>query len=133
MRTLHAIDEADRLARGTYAQGPRVAWRAAATGARIDVRAVRGEAERRVGNLAARAAAPVGPCCESLERLAIQRQALALIEHFAIPVEPQARERAQDRLVGARHAARAVQVLDAHAPAAARGARIQPARQRGDE
>src|SRR4051812_49675947 len=98
MRALQAIDEADRFARRTHAQGARaLRRRAAATGARIDMRAVRGEAERRVGDLAARAAAPVGPCCESLERLAIQRQALALIEHFAIPVEPQARERAQDR------------------------------------
>src|SRR5689334_13827832 len=45
MPTLHAIDEADRIAGRTYAQGTRGARRRAATGARIYMRAVGGEAE----------------------------------------------------------------------------------------
>jgi hypothetical protein len=57
----------------------------------------------------------------------------ALVYDLAIPPQAELRERLQDLVGGAVHDARRVEVLDAHEPSATGGARIEPARRRGNE
>src|SRR5215813_10531678 len=58
---------------------------------------------------------------------------LALADDLVVPSQAEALKRMQDLLGGAGHAAGPVQVLDAHEPATAGRACVEPARHRGDE
>ncbi|EKZ96875.1 hypothetical protein D769_23174 [Cupriavidus sp. HMR-1] len=70
---------------------------------------------------------------ELAQRLRVQALATALPDGRFVRVQAQRVERAQDVIVGAPDAARVVDVLDPHEPVAAMGARVQPARQRGNQ
>src|SRR5947207_2354249 len=67
------------------------------------------------------------------ERVAIEREPPALVEHLAVPREPRALERAQNFVRRARRAARPVEVFDAHEPPSTGRARVEPARGRCNE
>ena len=74
----------------------------------------------------------VSPGAQALERGGVTVPAGALADHRSVPVEPQTIELAQDRPVGAGHAARGVEIVHAHQPSASPGARLEEAGQRGD-
>jgi hypothetical protein len=125
-RALHAVDEDDGGAFRAHAQR---AWRfarrqAVTAGSGIDLGAIRGEAERRVGDLAAGAAAPVGAALQTLQGGCVTVAAQALIDDRAVPGQPEPFERAQDGVGRARLHARRIEIFDAHDPAAARRTRV---------
>ena len=132
LRSLQAVDECDLRFRNPHPERPRrpAGGQPGTTGARVEARAVDREAERGIGDLAARAAAPIGMRAQLLQRLAVERLAAALVEHFAVPAEAQRGQRAQDVVGRARLHARPVEILHAQEPAPAGGARVEPARQR---
>jgi len=132
LSALGAILEADRFTGGSNAQGTGQLARgqAVAAAAGIDLRAVGAKPQRRIGDLAAGAAAPVGLSGKAVERGLVVRRAAALVLDRAIPGEAEPVQRAQDCVGSPRLHARRVQVLDAHQPAAARRARVEPARER---
>jgi len=121
-RPLDAVRERHRVPAYVQAQRPRGLARRqpGAAGAGIDLRAVRREAKRRIGDLAARATAPVRVRLQLLQRRFIPRAAQALVKDRSIPGEPETLEDAQDVVGSARQRARRVEVFDAQEPAAAR-------------
>src|SRR6185503_10012657 len=135
LRALHPIAIDDLFGARSQSQGARLPSRrqAPAAGARKDMPAVDREPERRIGHLAPRARAPVGARAQVLERAQVERRAAALVDDFAVPGETKPLERVQDLRRRARQVARRVEILDAHQPAAARRARVEPARERGNE
>jgi hypothetical protein len=132
-QSLDAVRERLRVLPHVEAQCPRrlAGRQSGPAGPGIDLRAVRREPERRIGDLAARATAPIRARLQLLQRRFIARAAQALIKDRSIPGEPEALEDAQDVVGRAGLCARRVEVLDAQEPASARRARVEPARGRG--
>ena len=84
---------------------------------------------------AARAGAGIGVAGrdEARERVGVERGALALPRHGAVPREAVALQRGEDAGLGAGAGARRVDVLDADQPLAAGDARVAAARERCDQ
>ncbi|KAF1858364.1 hypothetical protein Lal_00014870 [Lupinus albus] len=134
----HAVLERDHVRarlRHAQAQAARTAARREAMAARagIDRGAVRRDAEARIGDLAAVAAARVHVAGEAVVRRLVQMLAAALPHDLAVGRHAQALQQVEDLFGGAGHAAAFVDVFDAHQPGALVGARIEIAGQRGDE
>ncbi|MNT40844.1 hypothetical protein D3C72_1771820 [compost metagenome] len=85
--------------------------------------------------LLARAGAGIGQAGaeELLYQLVVGGMALALPDHFAVPLEAVAFQRAEDRRLGAFDLARRVQVFHAHQPATADSSGIEIRGEGGDQ
>ena len=70
---------------------------------------------------------------ELCQRLTVKTQPPALTDHFAVPFQAQGLQRLQHLIGRAGLDARRIEVFDAHQPATASGARVEPARERGDQ
>src|SRR3954463_1732294 len=86
-RPLDAVHERYRVPAHVETQRARglAGRQAVPAGTGIDLRSVRGEAERRIGDLSARATAPVGAALQLLQRRLIARAAQTLIEDRSVP------------------------------------------------
>ena len=95
--------------------------------------AVGREAQARIGDLAAVAAAWVDVAGKAVVGGLVQVLAAALPDDFAVGRHAQARQQVEDLLGGAGDAAAFVDVFDADQPRAPMGARVEIAGQRGHE
>jgi hypothetical protein len=114
-------------AKAPGAHGP--AMGAEAAGARVDEFAMPGPRPCGGSDLGARASAAIGVAAgnQAVQRGLVEVATAGLPDGRLVRHEAQRRELAEDDLVHARRAARAVDVLDAHQPLAAVGAGVQPA------
>jgi hypothetical protein len=101
--------------------------------ARVDGGTVGREAEARIGDLAAVAAARVDVAGEAVVCRLVQMLAAALPHDLAVGIHAQPVQQVEDLPGGAGHAAALVDVFDADQPGAAVGARIEIAGHRRDQ
>jgi hypothetical protein len=134
---LNAVAEGDR--RVGYAQPPGACrsarGEAVAAASRVDQAAVHRSWRRAGGNFRSRAGAGVDLAVELQAHHCgvVEVKTPALDEHFTIPGEAEAFQRAQDIVGGTGNRPRLVDVLDAQHPLAAVGAGVEIAADGGDQ
>jgi len=132
---LDRIVESDVRTRSAHAPGASASRLRRTFSARAGIDVAFDARDGRIGDLATAARARVKgfAATQFMQCAVIRLDARALIDDRAVPLHPACFERAQDIVASAAHHTRPVQILHANEPCAVAAARVEIARDRGDE